>query len=49
MHAGLDRLHRIMLIVERRGGTSQVIDFLHFDIQRKGHIVNRIGSKLAVE
>jgi len=35
----LGRLHRIVLVVNWRGGTSQIVDFIGLDVQRKGHIV----------
>jgi len=39
MHAGLGGLHRIVLIVNRRCRTRQVVDHVHLDIEREGHIV----------
>ena len=39
VHARLGRLHWIVLIVDGRGRASEVIDFVDFDIERKGHIV----------
>jgi len=39
MHAGLGGLHRIVLIVNRRGRASQIVDLVHFDIEREGHIM----------
>jgi hypothetical protein len=39
MHAGLDRLDRIELIVDRRGWTGKIEDLVHFDIKRKGDVV----------
>ena len=39
MHAGLGGLHRIVLIVNRGGWAGQVVDLIHLDIERKGHIV----------
>ena len=38
-HAGLGRLHRIKLIMHRRGGTGEVVDFINLDIERKRHVV----------
>ena len=37
--AGFGGLHGIVLIVDRRCGTRQIVNFVHFDIQRKGNIV----------
>ena len=39
MDAGLGRLHRIVLVVDRRGRTSQIVNLIGLDIERKGHIV----------
>jgi hypothetical protein len=32
-------LHRIVLVLDRRRGTGQVVDFVDFDVQGKGDIV----------
>ena len=39
MHARLDGLHRVDLVVYWRGGTGQVVDFVHFDVEGEGDIV----------
>ena len=39
MHTGFRSLHGVMLIVNRRGRASQVINFIYFDIQRGGDVV----------
>ena len=39
MHARLRGLHRIELVVHRRGGASKVEDLFHFDVQRERHVV----------
>src|SRR5690606_5446464 len=39
MYAGLDGLHRIELVVYRRGGTSEIVNLVDFDIERKGNVV----------
>ena len=39
MHRRLGRLHGIMLIMDGRGRTSQIIDLINFDIEWKSHIV----------
>ena len=38
-HAGLGRLHRIELIMDRRCGAGEIVDLIHFDKQRMRHIV----------
>lgn len=40
MHAGLSRLNRIMLVINRRRWTCQVVYFINFQIKRKCHIVS---------
>src|SRR5258708_28786725 len=37
--ARLRRFNRIMLIVDRRGRASEVVDLVDLDIERKGHVV----------
>jgi hypothetical protein len=32
-------LHRIVLVVDRGGGARQIVDFIHFYIERKAHVV----------
>lgn len=39
MHAGLGGLHRVVLVMDRRGGTGQVVDFVYFHKKRKGHVM----------
>lgn len=39
MHAGLGGLYQVVLIVNQRGGTSQIVDLIHLHIKREGHIV----------
>ena len=39
MHAGLGGLHRIVLVVHRRGRACQIVDLVHLDIERKGDVV----------
>ena len=39
MHAGLGGLHRVVLVVDRRGWAGQVVDLVHFHVQREGHIM----------
>mmetsp|Transcript_157815 Transcript_157815/g.383210 ORF Transcript_157815/g.383210 Transcript_157815/m.383210 type:complete len:351 (+) Transcript_157815:24-1076(+) len=37
--AGLDRLHRVELVVRRGGGARQVVDLIHLDFERLDDIV----------
>ena len=37
--AGLGGLHRVVLVVDRGGGTGEIEDLVDFDIERKGHVV----------
>jgi hypothetical protein len=39
VHTGLGRLHRIVLVVDRRGRTGEVVDLVDLDIEREGHVV----------
>ena len=39
MHARLGGLHRVALVMDRRGRTRQVIDLVGFHIQRNRHVV----------
>jgi hypothetical protein len=39
VHAGLGRLHRVVLVVNRRSRTCQVVNFIDFDVQRERHVV----------
>ena len=39
VHRGLRRLHRVALVVDRRGGAGQVVDLVHLDVEREGHVV----------
>jgi hypothetical protein len=39
VYAGLGRLHRIVLIMDRGGWAGQVIDLVGFNIERKGNVV----------
>ncbi len=38
-HAGLGRLHRIELVVDRRRRAGEVVDLVDLDEQRMGHVV----------
>ena len=39
MDAGLGRLHRIELVMDRRSGARQIVDLIDLDIERERHIV----------
>ena len=39
VHAGLGRLHRIVLVVDRRGGAGEIVDLVDLDIERECHVV----------
>ena len=51
VNARLDRLHRIELVVDGRGGAGQVVDFVHLDKQRECYVVTddfkaRVGQQV---
>lgn len=47
---GLGGLHRIMLVVNRRGRAGEIIDFIDLDIERKGDVVaDQLKSGIAQE
>ena len=39
VHAGLGRLNRIMLVVDRRGRTGEIVDLVHLHEERECHVV----------
>ena len=39
VHASLGGLHGVVLVMDGRGGASEIVDFIHLNINRKGHIV----------
>ena len=39
VHAGLDGLHRVVLVVYGRGRAGQIVNFIHLNIEGKGHVV----------
>ncbi len=39
VHAGLDGLHRVVLVVHGRGRAGQIVYLVHFHIKRKGHVM----------
>src|SRR5215203_4327639 len=49
VNARLRRLHGIALIMDRRRGTSQVVDLIHLHVQRKRHVMAHQFETLVVE
>ena len=48
VHAGLGRLHRIELVVDRRGRAGEVVDLVDLDVERKGHVVaHQLEARIA--
>ena len=48
MDAGLRGLHRIVLIVDGRSRAGEIVDLVHLDIERKGHVVtNELEARVA--
>ena len=41
LHTGLGRLHRIVLVVDRRGRAGEVEDAVDFDVERKRDVVSK--------
>jgi len=39
MHARLRRLHRIMLVVDRRSWAGEVVDLVDLEVERKRYVV----------
>src|SRR5262249_56521216 len=40
VHARLRRLHGIVLVVDRGGGTGEIVDLIDLEIERKGDVVS---------
>ena len=49
MHAGLGRLHRVVLVVHRRGRAGEVVDLVDLDVERERHVVADQLEMLVVE
>ena len=50
MHGRLGRLHGIMLVMDRGGGAGEVVDFVDFDVERKGDVVpNELEARVRVQ
>jgi hypothetical protein len=39
VHAGLGGLHRVVLVVDRRGRAGEVVDLVDLHVEREGHVV----------
>ena len=39
VYASLDGLHRVVLVVDGRCRAGQVVDLVHFQVEREGHVV----------
>ena len=39
MHRSLSRLHRIVLVVDGRRGTGEIVDFVDLHVEREGNVV----------
>jgi hypothetical protein len=39
LHAGLRRLHGVVLVVDGRGRASQIVDLIDFDVEGERHVV----------
>ena len=50
VHARLRRLHRVELVVDRRGGARQVEDLVDLDVERERHVVaHQLEARVAQE
>ena len=49
MDARLRRLHRIVLVVNGRGRTGEVVDLIDFDVERERHIVTNQLKPMVIE
>ena len=49
VHAGLGRLHRVVLVVDGRGRTGEIVDLVDLEIDREGHVVADQFEVLVVE
>ena len=49
MHAGLRRLHRIVLIVNGRSRTGEIVDLVDLQIDRERHVVADELEALVIE
>jgi len=39
MHTSFGGLNRVLLVMNGRSWAGEVVDFVHFHIERKGHVV----------
>ena len=49
MHAGLRRLHRIALVVNRRRRTGEIVDLVDFNVERECDVVTCQFEMLVVQ
>ena len=50
VHRGLGRLHRIMLVVHRRGRASEVVDLVDLDVEREAHVMtHKLETRMVVK
>ena len=48
VHAGLGRLHGIVLVVNGGGGAREIVDLIDLDIEREGHVVtHQLETRIA--
>ena len=48
MHAGLGRLHRVVLVVNGRGRAGEVVDLVDLDVEREGDVVaHQLEARMA--
>ena len=48
MNAGFGGLHRIVLVVDWRSRARQIVDFVHFNVERKGDVMaNQFEMRIA--
>ena len=48
MNTGFGGLHRVVLVMNRRGRTGEVVDFVDLDIERKRHVVaHQLEARMA--
>src|SRR6185295_9539879 len=49
MHTGFDRLHRVVLVMHRRGRAGEIVDLVDLDEERKGDVVADQLEVLVIE
>ena len=49
MDAGLGRLHRVVLVMHRRGRAGQIVDLVDLDVERERHVVpDELEARMAI-